>query len=92
MLYHAQPFTTPCSLPGSFAHGIFQARILEQVAISSYRAWNFPGKNTGGLPCPPPEALLDPGTEPEIFMSPALAGGFFTTGTIWEAQSFADCP
>ena len=41
--------------------------------------WNFPGKNTGGLPCPPPEALLDPGTEPEIFMSPALAGGFFTT-------------
>ena len=41
--------------------------------------WNFPGKNTGGLPCPPPEALLDPGTEPEILMSPALAGGFSTT-------------
>ena len=24
-----------CSLPGSSVHGIFQARILEQVAISS---------------------------------------------------------
>ena len=26
-----------CSLPGSFVHGIFQARILEQVAISFSR-------------------------------------------------------
>ena len=26
-----------CSLPGSSVHGIFQARILEQVAISSSR-------------------------------------------------------
>ena len=30
----------------------------------------------GGLPLPSPEDLPDPGTEP---MSPALAGGFFTT-------------
>ena len=29
-----------------------------------------------GLPCPPPGDLPYPGTEP---MSPALAGGFFTT-------------
>ena len=29
-----------------------------------------------GLPFPPPGDLPDPGTEP---MSPALAGGFFTT-------------
>ena len=28
-----------CSLPGSSAHGIFQARILEQVAISY--SWGF---------------------------------------------------
>ena len=26
-----------CSLPGSSVHGISQARILEQVAISSFR-------------------------------------------------------
>ena len=30
----------------------------------------------GGLPCPPPRDLLNPGIE---LMSPALAGGFFTT-------------
>ena len=30
-----------------------------------------------GLPCPPPGALPDPGTEPASLASPALAGGFF---------------
>ena len=34
------------------------------------------------LPCPPPGNLPDPGTERA---SPALAGGFFTTSTMWEA-------
>jgi len=47
-----------CSLPGSYVHGIFQARLLEWVAMSP-----------GNLP--------DPGIKP---MSPALVGGFFTTG------------
>ena len=32
-----------------------------------------------GLPCPPPGDLPDPGFEPAS-LSPALAGGFFTTG------------
>ena len=32
-----------------------------------------------GLPFPPPEDLPDPGTEPASLLSPALAGGFFTT-------------
>ena len=40
-----------------------------------------------GLPCPPPEDLPNSRTEPESLMSPALAGGFFTTSTTWEAQS-----
>ena len=35
-----------------------------------------------GLRCPPPGDLPDSGIEP---MSPALAGGSFTTGTTWEA-------
>ena len=39
-----------------------------------------------GLPCPPPGDLPDPGIEPVSLMSLALAGGFFTTGTTWEAQ------
>ena len=32
-----------CSPPGSFVHGIFQARILEWVAISFFRGSSCPG-------------------------------------------------
>ena len=32
-----------------------------------------------GLPYPPPGDLPNPGIEPASLMSPALAGGFFTT-------------
>ena len=38
-----------------------------------------------GLPCLPPGALPDPEIEPMSLMSPALAGGFFTTSATWEA-------
>ena len=38
-----------------------------------------------GLPCPPPGDLPHPGIEPLSLVSPALAGGFFTTSTTWEA-------
>ena len=38
-----------------------------------------------GLPCPPTGDLPNPGTEPTSLMSPALAGGFFTTSATWEA-------
>ena len=38
----------------------------------------------GGLPCPPPGDLQDPGTEPSSLLSPALAGRFFTTSATWE--------
>ena len=53
-----------CSPPGSFVHGIFQARILEWVAISYSRGFFRP----------------NPGIEPLAFtspMSPAFACGFF---------------
>jgi len=55
-----------CSSPGSSIPGIFQARILEQVAISSSRSPEFP----------------DPGIKPMTPASPAspvLAGRFFST-------------
>ena len=39
-----------------------------------------------GLPCLPPGDLPDPGIKPASLMSPALAGGFFTTITAWEAH------
>ena len=39
-----------CSLPGSSIHGIFQARILERVAISFSRGSSWPRDQTG-VPC-----------------------------------------
>ena len=38
----------------------------------------------GGLLCPGPGYLPNPGTEPSSLMSLALAGEFFTTSTTWE--------
>ena len=38
-----------------------------------------------GLPCPPPGDIPDPGIEPASFLSPASAGGFFTTSDTREA-------
>ena len=40
------------------------------------------------MPFPPPGDLPDPGTEPMSLMSPALAGGFFTTSATWEATIY----
>ena len=66
MLKSLQLFSTlcdpmDCSPPGSSVHRILQARILEEVAISTL----------GYLP--------DAGIKPTSLVSPALAGGFFTT-------------
>ena len=49
------------------------------LSVGFYRQeyWN-------GLPCPLPGDLPDPEIEPASLMSPALAGGFFTTSTTWK--------
>ena len=39
-----------------------------------------------GLPCLPLGDLPNPNIETMSHMSPTLAGRFFTTSTIWEAQ------
>ena len=39
-----------------------------------------------GLPCPPLGDLPDQGIKPESLMSPALAGGIFTTSATEEAH------
>ena len=44
-------------------------------------------KILGGLPCPPPGDLPDPGIEPESLTSPVLAGAFFTTSAPREAYA-----
>ena len=47
------------------------------MAFSRQEYWS-------GLPSPPPEDLPYPQMEPASLMSPALAGGFFTTSTTWK--------
>ena len=44
-------------------------------------------ENWSGLLCPPPESLPNPRIQPASLMSPALAGGFFTTSATWETCS-----
>ena len=41
----------------------------------------------GGLLCPPPWDLSNPGIEPSPLKSLALAGKFFPTSTTWEAPT-----
>ena len=41
-----------------------------------------------GLPFTSPRDLPDPGTKARSLMSPALAGGFFTTSTTWEVLCY----
>ena len=41
----------------------------------------------GWVAMPSSGDLPDPGVEPVSLMSPALAGGFFTTSATWEALS-----
>ena len=60
---HVQLFVTP----GTVAH---QAPL--SVGFFTQEYWS-------GLPFPPPEDPLNPGIEPSSPVSPALAGGFFTT-------------
>ena len=43
----------------------------------------------GGLPCPPPGYLPDPGIDPSSLMSPVLAGRFFFTSTTWNTFCLA---
>ena len=49
------------------------------MGFSKHEYWS-------GLPRPLPGYLPVPGSELTSLMSLALAGGFFTTDTTWEAQ------
>ena len=60
---HVQPFVTPWTL----AH---QASL--SMGFSKQEYWR-------GLPFPPPGDLPNPAIKSESLVSPALAGGFFTT-------------
>ena len=53
-------------------------QVTLSVGFSRQEYWS-------GLPCPPPGDPPKSGITPTSLMSPALAGGFFTTSTTWEA-------
>ena len=69
LLSHVRLFVTPWTIAR-------QAPL--STGFSSQEHWS-------GLPFPPPGDLPSPGKEPTSLMSPALAGGLFTTGFTWEA-------
>ena len=92
------------SLPGSSVHEIPQARILEWVAMPSLvigwgvnkmlsqadRVWQLLFLQILSSQRSFSEDLPNLGVKPTSPMSLALAGGFFTTGTAWEAPDY-DC-
>ena len=55
------------------------------MGISRQEYWS-------GLPFPSPGDLPNPGTDPVSPMSPAIAGGSFTTGASLEAQPVKNPP
>ena len=67
-LSHGQLFATPWTV----AH-----KAHPSIGFSRQRSWS-------GLPFPTPEDLPYPGIESMSFVSPALAGEFFTTGATWD--------
>ena len=61
---------------------------LWSVAHQAPHSMRFSGQDYwSGLSCPPAEDLPYWGIRPVSHMSPALAGGFLTTSTTWEALS-----
>ena len=58
--------------PRTVAH-----QVPRSMGFSRQEYWN-------GLPCPLPGGPPDPGNGSASLVSPALAGGFFTTSTTWE--------
>ena len=59
-------------------------QVLLSIRFSRQEYWSR-------LPCPPPRDLPNPGIEPISLTSPALAGGFFTPSTTWEALPVSIC-
>ena len=63
---------------GSTIFFFFSFLSLQQTDLSSCSAWAWLLLVMRDLP--------HPGIEPESLMSPALAGGFFTTSATWQAH------
>ena len=59
---------TDCSLPGSYPHGIFQARILEWAAISFSRDLPNPGIKPGSPALQTDALLSEPLGKPILYI------------------------
>ena len=77
-----QSCPTLCDLMDCSPPGVRRAPLSIEFSRQEY--WS-------GLSCPPPGDLLDPGIDRASLMSPALAGGFFTTIANWEALTLQCC-
>ena len=87
--------TQVCCIAGIFFIKCVHAKSLQSfLSLCNPMEHSLPGSSVHGIiqarilecvACPPPGYLPEPGTEPTFFMSPALAGGFFTTTVTWEA-------
>jgi hypothetical protein len=74
------PNTSVC-VPSRFSHVQLFATIWTEAHQAALSMGFSRKEYWSGLPCPPPGALLNSGTEPTFLMSPALAGRFFATST-----------
>ena len=75
---HTWPYVHACMLSRFICVHLFATprTVARQAPLSmGLSRWEY----CSGLPFPSPGYLSDPGIEPESFMSPALAGVFFTT-------------
>ena len=71
-------------MPSYFSRVQLCANLWTVAYQSSLSMGFFRQENWSGLPFPPPGNVSNPGIEPVSFMSPALAGRFFTTSDTWE--------
>ena len=72
-----------CSPPGSSVHGTVARQAPQSLEFARQEYWS-------GLPFPSPGDLPNLGIELMSLMSPALAGGFFTTAAA-AAKSLQSC-
>ena len=71
-------------MPSFFSRVWLCANLWMVAYHSSLSMGFFRQENWSGLPFPSPGNVSNPGIEPVSFMSPALAGRFFTTSDTWE--------
>ena len=76
-----------CAAISLFRRGQLFATLWNAARQVSLSMEFFRQEYWSGWSCSPPGDLPDPVIKPASPLSPALAGGFFTTTATWEAQT-----